>query len=125
MNPTNKDDTPGSAGARAEERAEAYLQQQGLRRWIKNYRCKTGEIDLIMREGDTLVFVEVRLRTNPFFLSAAESVNYAKQQKLLRTAQRFLQERQLLDKQPCRFDIIAINHHHNAGIEWIRDAFGL
>ena len=125
MSKPGKDGTPGSAGALAEERAEVYLQQQGLRSWIKNYRCKTGEIDLIMREGDTLVFVEVRLRTNKFFSSAAESVNYAKQQKLLRTAQRFLQERQLLDKHPCRFDIIAINHQHNGGIEWIRNAFGL
>lgn len=120
----SKDDKkPLSPGERAEEHAEAYLQQQGLTTCAKNYRCKLGEIDLIMLDGGTLVFVEVRLRTNRLFLSAAESVTLAKQQKIIRTAQRFLQERNLSDKYACRFDVIAFNKTESGNPEWIRDAF--
>lgn len=121
-----RDDSHLVDGARAEARAQAYLEQQGLTTWMKNYRCKTGEIDLIMCEGDTLVFVEVRLRTNRFFSSAAESITPAKRQKMIRTAQRFLQERGLVDKHACRFDIIALDAKgQHAKPEWIRDAFGI
>jgi putative endonuclease len=119
-----KDDKKAqTAGERAEERAEMYLQQQGLITRARNYRCKLGEIDLIMQQDNLLVFVEVRLRTNRYFLSAAESVTHTKQQKLIRTAQRFLQEQHLSDKYACRFDVIAFNSHEAGSIEWIRDAF--
>jgi putative endonuclease len=122
----NKEDKKQpTAGERAEQCAETYLHQQGLTTCAKNYRCKLGEIDLIMLHGDTLVFVEVRLRTNRHFLSAAESVTLTKQQKIIRTAQRFLQERHLLDKQACRFDVIALNSSDSNSIEWIRNAFGV
>ena len=119
----SKVNKPLSPGERAEEHAEAYLQQQGLTTCAKNYRCKLGEIDLIMLDGGTLVFVEVRLRTNRLFLSATESVTLAKQQKIIRTAQRFLQERNLSDKYACRFDVIAFNSSESGSPEWIRDAF--
>lgn len=120
---SNTDVREQTPGERAEERAQTWLQQQGLTTCAKNYRCKLGEIDLIMFHGDTLVFVEVRLRTNQHFLSAAESVTLAKQQKIIRTAQRFLQEQNLSDKYACRFDVIALNSHTSDSIEWIRDAF--
>ncbi len=124
----NKDvqQTTLHAGADAESYAERYLQQQGLKSYTKNYRAKTGEIDLIMTQGDTLVFIEVRLRRNPFFSSAAETVDYRKQQKIIKTAQVFLQQQHLIDKVPCRFDVVAIDNNPKdpAAIHWIKNAFG-
>jgi putative endonuclease len=122
----NKDAHTNNTGAAAELRAEHYLQQQGLTTRAKNYRTKQGEIDLIMSEGATLIFVEVRLRSNKQFTSAAETVDYRKQQKLIKTAQQFLQEQGLLDKASCRFDVIALNKltDDNAHIDWIKNAFG-
>lgn len=117
--------TTASSGVLAEAQAEAYLQQQGLVTRVKNYRAKQGEIDLIMTQGDTLVFVEVRLRTNPYFTSAAETVDYRKQQKMIKTAQQFLLQQRLIDKVPCRFDVIAIDHKSpdQSAIQWIKNAF--
>lgn len=114
-------------GARAERHAERYLTQQGLVTRAKNYRAKPGEIDLIMAEDETLVFVEVRLRSNPHFSSAAETINYPKQQKIIRTAQHFLQQHHLTDKIACRFDVIAITKksNHSLALEWIKNAFGV
>lgn len=119
------DQTTATRGAQAEAQAESYLIQQGLVTRAKNYRAKQGEIDLIMTHDDTLVFVEVRLRTNPYFSSAAETVDYRKQQKMIRTAQQFLLQQRLTDKVPCRFDVIAINNTPKDpnSIEWIKNAF--
>lgn len=117
--------TSGSIGSDAEARAESFLLHQGLVTHCKNYRCKLGEIDLVMQHGETLVFVEVRLRSNPRFSSAAESVNGRKQQKIIRTAQLYLQQRQLTERVPCRFDVVALARDDStAPPEWIRDAFG-
>jgi putative endonuclease len=112
-----------TAGALAEARAEAFLQQQGLVKCAKNYRCKLGEIDLIMQHDDTLVFIEVRLRTHTGFANAAESVTIRKQQKIIKTAQYYLQQYQLTDKANCRFDVIAFSD--NGAPEWIKDAFSV
>lgn len=124
-------------GARAESEALAFLQQQGLTLLCRNFRCKAGEIDLIMRDGEFIVFVEVRLRNNRRFVSGFESVDFRKQQKISRTALVFLQKYKLLDASPCRFDIVSLKHKDNgagackpctdqpahAEIDWIRDAF--
>ncbi len=134
MNNSNKDatapgiDTSVVIGATAEHYAEQYLQQQGLITRTRNYRCKLGEIDLIMLEknprGNTLVFVEVRLRTNKRFAPALETVDYRKQQKIIKTAQRFLQEQKLYDKIACRFDVIALDQTGTAPpVQWIKNAF--
>jgi putative endonuclease len=120
---TGQQPTTGSRGAAAEVLAEQYLQQQGLRSCARNYRCKLGEIDLIMRDGECLVFIEVRLRNNRYFASAAESITAAKQHRILRTAQFYLQQHQLTDKVPCRFDVIALGGNGQT-VEWLRDAFG-
>src|SRR4051812_24716157 len=108
-------------GAMAEELAATFLQKQGLVIQAKNYRCKLGEIDLIMQQADTLVFVEVRLRTHVAFANAAESVTIRKQQKIVKTAQFYLQQHQLTDKVNCRFDVVAFGD--NKIPEWIKDAF--
>jgi len=124
----SKDVNTPTRGARAEALAEQYLTSQGLIARAKNYRCKAGEIDLIMSEGMTLVFVEVRLRSNSHFSSAAESVNYHKQQKIIKTAQQFLLDMNLIDKVACRFDVIALDHlasqAGDAKPDWIKNAFG-
>ncbi|HSC68883.1 MAG TPA: YraN family protein [Cellvibrio sp.] len=118
-----------SIGANAEAQAELFLHQQGLITRAKNYRCKLGEIDLIMLEktaaGTRFIFVEVRLRTNKRFAPAVETVDYRKQQKIIRTATRFLQEQRLFDKVACRFDVIALDQTGTAPpIQWIQNAFG-
>lgn len=122
-------DTTISIGANAEAQAELFLHQQGLITRAKNYRCKLGEIDLIMLEkmtcGTRFIFVEVRLRTNKRFAPAVETVDYRKQQKIIRTATRFLQEQRLFDKVACRFDVIALDQTGTAPpIQWIQNAFG-
>lgn len=111
-------------GEEAESLASAFLQKQGLVFLERNFRCKAGEIDLIMRDGDILVFVEVRLRSNPFFAQAAESITWNKQRKLVNTAQLYLQQHKLFDKVSCRFDVIAIESNQIKLADWIQNAFG-
>lgn len=112
-------------GQSAEAAAEQFLLQHGLRTRCKNYRCRVGEIDLVMQHDDVLVFVEVRLRTNSRFSSAAESVDGRKQLKIARAAQFYLQQHQLTDRVPCRFDVVALQQTQSEITpDWIRNAFG-
>lgn len=107
-------------GDRAEAAAATWLEQRGLTIRDRNFRSRFGEIDLICEEGGTLVFVEVRKRSNQRFGGAAESITAAKRDKLLATARIYLAS--LKRDMPCRFDAILID---GAGrIDWIRDAFG-
>lgn len=105
------------AGQRGEDAALAYLQRQGLVLVERNFLCKGGEIDLIMREGDVLVFVEVRLRKGRSHGGAAASVTPAKQRKLIVAAQHYLQRYRM--PPACRFDVIAIEGDET---DWIRNA---
>ncbi|MCB1770374.1 MAG: YraN family protein, partial [Candidatus Competibacteraceae bacterium] len=82
-------------GAVAEDLALGYLQEQGLALVTRNFRCRTGELDLIMRDGEYLVFVEVRSRRYARYGTPAESVTRTKQQKLLRAAAFYLQRQHL------------------------------
>ena len=111
-------------GREAEVRAERILMREGLSPVARNYRCRGGEIDLVMHDGETLVFVEVRGRSNPRFGSPAETVTGAKQARLIRTAQVFLLAHPKFTEWPCRFDVLALA---TAGREprarWIQDAF--
>ncbi len=106
-------------GNRAEQLALRFLRQRGLQHITSNYRARCGEIDLIMREGQTIVFVEVRYRANDRYGGAAASVDLRKQRKLIRTAQHWLQTRH--DEPACRFDVIAIDATDR--IDWIPHAF--
>ena len=111
-------------GTAAEELALDYLQARGLTLVMHNFRCRGGELDLIMRDGESLVFVEVRSRRHSRYGTPAESVTRVKQQRLIRAAAFYLQ-RQRLDL-PCRFDVVAILTADDAPqVEWIRDAFQL
>lgn len=108
-------------GSEIESAACKWLEQQGLAIVERNYRCKLGEIDIVAREGDTIIFIEVRKRSHPGFGDGFSSVDYRKQQKLLRTARRYLQERKYFDQYPCRFDIVSARSATQ--LEWLRDAF--
>ena len=107
-----------------EEHAREWLEQRGLSLEARNYACRQGEIDLIMRQGEQLVFVEVRYRRSPDYGSALESVDRRKQQKLLQAAGHYLRDRRQGTEPPCRFDVVAISGEHGQQIDWIEDAFG-
>lgn len=108
-----------SVGGDKERLAGAFLERHGLRLVTRNYRCRRGEIDLVMREADTLVFVEVRFRASDRFGTPAESVDAHKQRRLAAAAAHFLQHHP--STLPCRFDVLAVSG--NDRIDWIRDAF--
>jgi putative endonuclease len=108
-------------GACAEQLAADYLQQHGLKLVARNYRCRAGEIDLILRDGATLVFAEVRLRKNGAFGGAAASITALKQHKLRLAAQHYLQT--LTTEPPCRFDAVLLDRLDENAVEWIKNAF--
>ena len=109
-------------GKLAEDLAADYLAAQGLRLIARNYRCRFGEIDLIMQDGAATVFVEVRLRASQRFGGAAASVSAQKQQRLIATALHYLTGRR--GEPICRFDVITLDRLEPSAINWIRDAFG-
>lgn len=111
-------------GNRYEQLAARYLCTQGLELISSNYACRLGEIDLIMKHGETLVFVEVRYRVSSKFISPVVSVNASKQRKLWRTAQVYLKHHGLTDAVPCRIDVIGITAqtHGRFRFDWIRNA---
>lgn len=109
-----------NGGFAAEQMAATFLMNKGLKLVAKNYHCRFGEIDLIMQEGNVLVFIEVKLRTNASFGHAAYSITQRKQHKLLLTAQHYLQQH---GEQNCRFDAVIMTKLDNGHIDWIRNAF--
>lgn len=108
-------------GQHAENLAAIFLQQQGLKLIARNYRCRFGEIDLIAREGKTLVFVEVRMRASNQFGGAAASITASKRRKLLRTARHYLAGSTRTPA--CRFDALLLNGTDNS-VQWLKNAFG-
>lgn len=110
------------SGQKAEGEALLYLQKQGFKLITKNYNCRFGEIDLIMQDGEHLVFIEVRSRINTSYGDGAASITDAKRQKIIKSTTHFLLAKQLLDKHPIRFDVISIDGKSGA-ISWLKDAF--
>lgn len=104
-------------GEAAEDRALQYLQQQGLSLVERNFRCKGGEIDLVMQERNTLVFVEVRKRADNRYGGAAASVTARKQARLIIAAHIFLQRYRM--PPPCRFDVMAMD---GEAMNWLKNA---
>lgn len=111
-------------GAAVEAAAQAHLRDAGLRPVTTNARYRGGEIDLIMRDGDVVVFVEVRYRANDRFGGGAASVDRRKRRKLVLAAQLFLQSHPWLAEQPCRFDVVE-GSGDPPQLNWLRDAFRL
>ena len=110
-------------GALIEKEALEYLELQGLVLIEANFASKIGEIDLIMLDGEVYVFVEVRFRKISGYGDGAESVTRSKQNKIIRTAKLYLQEKKIYDKVLCRFDVVAANLEQEKSILWIKNAF--
>ena len=112
-------------GDDAERLAEHYLTERGLTLVARNYHCRHGEIDLIMRQGETLVFVEVKLRKSApgkaDFGGAIASITGAKQAKIIATAQHYLAGLKQLP--PCRFDAVLLNGLNANDVDWLPNAF--
>ena len=105
-------------GGNAECRAADYLERRGVAIVARNFRCRVGEIDLVAREGDVLVFVEVRMRAEGHFGGALESITPRKQRRIAAAAGMYL--RQFSRPPRCRFDVVAMEH---GDIRWLKGAF--
>lgn len=111
-------------GNRAEDYALKFLTHKGLRLLERNYTCYSGEIDLIMRDVEHIVFVEVRCRKRSAYGDAADSITPGKIKKLVRAATHYLQLHRCLYKVHSRFDVIAIDFTKTKkSIQWIKNAF--
>ena len=111
-------------GTWAESAALGFLTARGLSCVLRNYRCRHGEIDLIMRDGEQLVFTEVRYRRSRSLVSGAESVDMAKQRRLTASAEHFLQRHAEHASRGCRFDVVSVSGDDpQPRLDWIRDAF--
>jgi len=108
-----------SPGARAEGLAADHLARRGLVVVERNFHTRQGEIDLIARDGDTLVFVEVRMRSRADFGGAAGSVTAAKQARWIAAAQGYLAK--IGREPPCRFDVVLLDALDPSRVEWMRD----
>lgn len=112
------------AGSAAEAAAARLLRSHGLERVDANVRYRDGELDLVMRDGGTLVFVEVRYRADDAHGGAAASVTPAKQRRLIRAATRYLAAHPALAAMPCRFDVVcASGNPESPALEWLKAAF--
>ena len=121
-----------TTGEQAEDDACRLLRKHGLKIRVRNYRTKRGEIDIIAEDGHTLVFVEVRLRSNSAYGGPAESITPRKQQRIVYASQHYLQKEKIADSQACRFDTICLiaqsyqtaqSKSATIDAEWIKDAF--
>ena len=112
-------------GAEAEEIAASYLTAHGAEVLERNYRRRLGELDVIAREGDTLLIVEVRTRSTNAYGGAAASIDGRKRRRIVRAAQQLLQQRRSLARLAVRFDVIVVSdvEKPNPRVEWIRHAF--
>jgi putative endonuclease len=117
--PTRASPEPAAAGARAEQVAALFLVERGLTIIARNFRTRRGEIDLIARDGATLVFVEVRLRRSPSFGGAGASITAAKGARLKAAALAYLAN--MGSEPPCRFDAVLLDSLESPHIAWERD----
>ena len=108
-------------GVPAENLAAAFLEGQGLKVLERNYRCRFGEIDLVARSGEMVVFVEVRARRSDAFGGAAGSITAAKRRRLVAAARHYLARRRVANA--CRFDVVLLQGDEPR-IEWVANAFG-
>lgn len=111
-----------TAGEKAEDMALEHLLSQGMRLVERNFRCRRGEIDLVMRDGASLVFVEVRYRSSPRFGSSLESVDARKRARLAAAASHYIMLRR--EDCPARFDVVALAPGpERCSIQWVKNAF--
>ena len=112
-------------GMRYEDRARQYLEAQGLICQQQNYHCRFGEIDLVMRDDDSLCFIEVKFRSSPRFGGVAYSIPKSKQNKLIKSALFFITEHRKFSHFALRFDAFLIQQQaaSNDQYNWIKNAF--
>lgn len=116
--------TSRQVGKRWEKIAESFLRRHGLTTRKRNFSSRLGEIDLVMNDRNSLVFVEVRFRGNNRHGSGADTVTRQKQARIIRAAMYFLSQNPRLSQKPCRFDVISIGTDQgNHQIQWIKNAF--
>ncbi|MCR5848440.1 MAG: YraN family protein [Lachnospiraceae bacterium] len=108
------------SGNEHEERSVDYLEKNGVRIIDVNFSCKIGEIDIIGKDGDYLVFFEVKYRSSSVYGSPSEAVNYRKQKKICRVSDYFRLIKGIPEDTPIRYDVIAITGEE---IDWIKNAF--
>jgi putative endonuclease len=121
MRPVKPNDT--TDGARAEALAANWLERHGLLVLARNFRVRGGEIDLVCRDGKSLVFVEIRLRRNGHFGGAAASITASKRRRLVLAAQHYLARHARAADADCRFDCVLMSALDEAAIEWVKNAF--
>ena len=107
-------------GTYYERIAADYLKSNGCEILKRNYRCRIGEIDLIVKDGGYLVFVEVKYRSDAAAGSGLEAVDHHKQMRIQRAASWYMTEKRIPDDQPCRFDVISF---HGEKMTIVKDAF--
>lgn len=112
-----------AVGAHAEGVARRFLCERGLELVCENYRCRLGELDLVMRDGTTLVIVEVRLRSRTRYGGAAASIDHFKRRRIVRAAEHLLMTHRNLNRLPVRFDVVTLDAGARENIDWIRAAF--
>ena len=112
-------------GMRFEDRARGYLTRRGLRLLESNFRSRFGEIDLIMHDGETICFVEVKYRRSADYGGAASTITRSKQRKLVKTALFYLARHRRYAQRPLRFDALLIQSQPDGSenFEWIKNAF--
>ena len=112
------------SGTHWEKTAESFLRDQGLKLLNRNFSSRFGEIDLIMEDEKTVVFIEVKFRKNNQHGSGADAVTFHKQNRISRTAAWYLAMNTHRAEQFCRFDVISIDpKKRDQGIDWIKNAF--
>ena len=115
-----------SIGAEIENKAARWLERKGLKLVERNYHCRSGEIDLIMLDADSIIFVEVRFRSKGYFGDGLESVDWRKQEKLRKAATHYLANRPTFTHCNCQFDVLAAKPKEGADEpdwQWVRNAF--
>lgn len=110
-------------GHSKEMEAKYFLCRQGMQCITQNYTCRVGEIDLVMRQNNLIIFVEVKYRRNALYGSSQEMVDIFKQHKLIKTAWHFLQHHPKFHHYDYRFDIVAIDQTAPEPLTWINNAF--
>lgn len=120
-----KADDRSQFGRMAENLALHYLQKRNLSLLERNFRSRFGEIDLIMQQNNTIIFVEVRARKSAAFLHPAESIDYKKRDRIRKTSQVYMHKTAAWNRFDMRFDVIALTGRTETGmkIDWIKAAF--
>jgi putative endonuclease len=113
------------SGQHWEAVAARYLEDRGLQVLARGYRCRLGELDLVCRDGVTLVIVEVRARATTSFAAALESIDYRKQRRIVQATRHLLMRHAEWHTAPIRFDVVAFDAIDTPSprVQWVRNAF--